>query len=287
MNAPCHFLNCFVSSARAFRFGIALAVLTGLTSTILAEDFPEDALPLKKSSPAAQEKEQESETESPSAESKPEAKSGETSEEKEALPKPKPKRADEALFRKLTGGEGSGDPAEDPFARLNQAVEKMRKAREQLEKQDVGESTTGLQEEAIRDLEKLLELARQQNRQPQGGSGQPQPQQDRQPQQQPGQQPDQSQDGSGQTPKPNESDGQPGKSGNENAEDSDESIREAEKREAAELQARRESMVDEAWGHLPPRLRERILNINSDKYLSRYAPEIRRYFEALAKQPAE
>lgn len=48
----------------------------------------------------------------------------------------------------------------------------------------------------------------------------------------------------------------------------------------------RERQLREAiWGHLPPALREKMLNLPHDKTLPKYSEHIRRYYEALAEQP--
>ncbi len=45
----------------------------------------------------------------------------------------------------------------------------------------------------------------------------------------------------------------------------------------------RANMVRDAWGHLPPRLRDQLLNSGSDKYLPQYDSLVRSYFESLAR----
>jgi hypothetical protein len=45
----------------------------------------------------------------------------------------------------------------------------------------------------------------------------------------------------------------------------------------------RASVVRDAWGHLPQRLRDQLLNTGSDKYLPKYDGLVRDYFESLAK----
>jgi hypothetical protein len=48
----------------------------------------------------------------------------------------------------------------------------------------------------------------------------------------------------------------------------------------------RASIVRDAWGHLPPRLRDQLLNAGSEKYLPKYDSLVRDYFESLARPPA-
>ena len=54
-------------------------------------------------------------------------------------------------------------------------------------------------------------------------------------------------------------------------------------RERAAALARRRALIDEVWGHRPPAMRERLLNVGSDKLLPKYEDQIRRYYEALAE----
>lgn len=52
-----------------------------------------------------------------------------------------------------------------------------------------------------------------------------------------------------------------------------------------EAELRRQRRLREAvWGHLPPALREQMLNLPHDKSLPKYTDHIRRYYEALAEQ---
>jgi hypothetical protein len=53
----------------------------------------------------------------------------------------------------------------------------------------------------------------------------------------------------------------------------------------AEGELRRQRQLREAvWGHLPPKLREKMLNLPHDKTLPKYSEHIRRYYESLAEQ---
>ena len=70
---------------------------------------------------------------------------------------------------------------------------------------------------------------------------------------------------------------QNGKSG----ESTEQNLRQAQERSAA--LARRRALVDEVWGHLPPAMRERLLNVGSEKLLPKYENLIRRYYESLAE----
>ena len=54
-------------------------------------------------------------------------------------------------------------------------------------------------------------------------------------------------------------------------------------RSAAEEEAR-QRMAKDVWGHLPPALRQELLNVYSEKFLPKYDAMVRKYYEALAEQ---
>lgn len=48
--------------------------------------------------------------------------------------------------------------------------------------------------------------------------------------------------------------------------------------------ADRNAYVKDAWGHLPPAMRQQLLNIYTEKFLPRYEDQVKRYYEALAEK---
>jgi len=46
----------------------------------------------------------------------------------------------------------------------------------------------------------------------------------------------------------------------------------------------RDRLAKDIWGHLPPQLREELLNVYSEKYLPKYEDLVRKYYEALADE---
>ncbi|MCC7424073.1 MAG: hypothetical protein IT428_27730 [Planctomycetaceae bacterium] len=176
------------------------------------------------------------------------------------------------------GPAGNNDP-------LESAIEGMRKARQRMADKETGSETRDIQEQVIKDLEKLI----QQSKNPPKGSAPPPPQssqnqnprnnrnQDRQKSPQPNTPEDQKQEtgesGDAQNQQKTES---------EKARESSEEARAAREREA-EL-SRRRDLVKDVWGHLPPALRQKLLHGSSDKSLPRYDELIRRYFESLAEE---
>jgi hypothetical protein len=49
--------------------------------------------------------------------------------------------------------------------------------------------------------------------------------------------------------------------------------------------AERQKLMRDLWGHLPPQVREQMLESSSDEFLPEYAEEIEAYFRALAEEP--
>jgi len=46
----------------------------------------------------------------------------------------------------------------------------------------------------------------------------------------------------------------------------------------------RNAYIKDAWGHLPPAMRQQLLNIYTEKFLPQYEDQVRRYYEALAEK---
>lgn len=42
--------------------------------------------------------------------------------------------------------------------------------------------------------------------------------------------------------------------------------------------------IKDAWGHLPPAVRQQLLNVYTEKFLPKYEEQVRRYYEALAEK---
>jgi hypothetical protein len=163
-----------------------------------------------------------------------------------------PDRAE--LERKLTPGQ-----AADQF---KQAVDLMGQTAERLQaSKDTGLATQRLQEDILRRLDMVIHSAEQQQQQSQSKSKQQQQQQD-QDQQQQGKQEQQRQDASS-NPAPD-------------------TINPPTRREgplSPDLAAR-----GAAWGSLPDRMRESILQGNFDKYSSMYQRWTEAYYKKLAEE---
>ena len=177
--------------------------------------------------------------------------------------------------------------AADPLERV---IQGMRSAQEQIAKKETGKPTQEVQQQVVRDLERLIEMAQQSPPPQQNSSSAPQsPSPESQSQEQPQQsQRPEPQPQASQAPMPmpeqDPQETEQGPGGQEKAE-----VEESEQRQdpaeqwKAEL-ARREAMIKDVWGHLPPTVRQKLLNVTGDKYLPKYEDLTRRYFENLAEQ---
>ena len=55
-------------------------------------------------------------------------------------------------------------------------------------------------------------------------------------------------------------------------------------RKAAEEAARKKKLEMDVWGHLPPHLRDRMLNNYGERMLPRYQQMVKQFYEALSEQ---
>jgi hypothetical protein len=200
-------------------------------------------------------------------------KESEAIKEKEAV-EPRPL---DPLDQKL---KKSLDPSEsEEIERLEKAIAGMRAAGRRIEARDTGTETLRVQKQVLEDLNRLLELLKQmlQNQQNQKqNQGQKQDQN-----QQQNQSPDprsgpQSANSSAPkvTPQEQESEAEKSREARER--------QEAARRGAGEDE--RQRMIKDVWGHLPPHLREAMLNSFSEKYLPKYEDLVKKYYEALAER---
>ncbi len=171
-----------------------------------------------------------------------------------------------------TAADSTDAPAENP---LKPIVRVMRSAEALIAEKRVGEEARALQDEAIRRLDELIKQAernRRRNPSPQEGS---------------------TISRSGQGTADDDPSGTrrnvtgevAGEGPRRNAGPADRSTERTDRGEAtsAEL-ARRNALMRDVWGHLPPAALERLMNVYSERYLPQYEEVIRRYYEALAEQ---
>lgn len=200
-----------------------------------------------------------------------------------------------SLIDKLTKELLKEVPAETPKGaaaqndnKLEKAAQGMRSAGEKLDESQTGKDTRKIQEQVIRDLDELIK--QMQNPPPSNGgggggggamsmtkskSGQGQAMSRQQKLLQGRQQPGKSQAGQG-------ADAKSGSQDKKVAEGSSE--RTESERKAAEEAARKKKLEMDVWGHLPPHLRDRMLNNYGERMLPRYQQMVKQFYESLSEQ---
>lgn len=182
----------------------------------------------------------------------------------------KPKNTLDDLIRDLTGTKrGSAGATENPIDRL---IRSMRDVQVEIEQRKTGKPTQKKQQDIVKQLEQLIKTAEQQR-----SSSQQARQSQQNKLRKPGNQ--QEKDQQDQKSQTGEAAGQNSK---EEVKDSEERVGKAEKRAVDD--AKQRVLVQEVWGHLPPTLRKKLLNVFSEKRLLKYDDLVRRYFESLTEK---
>ncbi|MDB5348163.1 MAG: hypothetical protein JWP89_6540 [Schlesneria sp.] len=204
------------------------------------------------------------------------------------------------LFKDLDEGQ-TKKPEKDN--KLERAANGMRDAGDKLNENQTGQDTRKVQEQVIRDLDELIKQMQNPPPPPQGqggggggggSSGGASGKGSQSQMQKPGGGQGQSQQGqsrqmSGQGKAGKAGQGQQGtessKSGSQEkkvAEGSDE--RTESERKASEEAARKKKLEMDVWGHLPPHLRDQLLNTYGEKVLPKYQHLVKQFYEALSEQ---
>ena len=181
------------------------------------------------------------------------------------------REATSRLLERVPVGEPKQDPpTPDETEPREMALSAMQQSFEKLRAAQTDKTTQTAQQMAVESLDKLLKSWQQRAAQQQSlaRSGQKGPMSDK-------------------TPNENSSttDGTGGKpTGRDSAQARDSSDREQTGRDALADLRRQRQLREAVWGHLPPALREKMLNLPHDKTLPKYSEHIRRYYESLAEQ---
>lgn len=188
----------------------------------------------------------------------------------------------------LPGGDDSGTTGNPSgLDELDRTVKAMREVGAKLDKGDTSSETRDLQAAILDDIDALIEKLKnpppqqQPDPKPQDGSPKPQPNQGssgQKPQPETTPQEQKPQTGSQQTGSGSGQSSQ--RQQNSQAGDSTEDARQQAQARATAL-ARRRALINEFWGHLRPSVREKLLNVGSEKMLPHYEELIRRYYESL------
>ncbi len=194
------------------------------------------------------------------------------------------KPTDDELLKSLDAeSKEFADQAQD---HLQHAFDGMQTARRRIADEDTGAETQKTQERVVKDLEALLALVKKQQ-----SRGQQRPQNQPQDKNQGQQQSDRQKMQNGQNDPQNsgtsKSSGKDQGSANDRRKDG-QSTDAQERTDAAQTptaeQARRMQVIKDVWGHLPPHIREAMLNSVSEKYLPKYEDLVKKYYEDLAEK---
>ncbi|WP_339727302.1 hypothetical protein [uncultured Gimesia sp.] len=148
-------------------------------------------------------------------------------------------------------------------------IEEMKRAGKLIENQQTGKETQQVQQQVIQNLESLIRLVESTPKKSTQRSSQKNDQK-----------PDSKQK-SGQ---------QKGGTGKQNQQQASQgpARKSSERKEPGQVTsgdlAGRQAYIKDAWGHLPPAMRQKLLNIYTEKFLPQYDDQVRRYYEALAEK---
>lgn len=150
---------------------------------------------------------------------------------------------------------------------LEAVIRQMRTAGKRIGRQEIGPETRALQQQVVRDLQKLIDQARKGQSQwsRSSSAARPHPSVGRKPPQ---------------TTTPSTDGGGKPRTGTSRQSTDRQHTTPTPDRRITE----RRMLVKELWGHLPPALRQRLLNIEGATPLPQYGKLVRRYFESLAEQ---
>jgi|tagenome__1003787_1003787.scaffolds.fasta_scaffold20912895_2 hypothetical protein len=169
-------------------------------------------------------------------------------------------------FTPMTGFGAGSNPRTEPLARIQK---QMQYAQTLLPEINTGDKAAKVQQQVISGLDKLIaELSKQcQGGQCQGGQcqngNQPKP---------------------GQNPKPNSSNSSAMASGRSAARDSTDRLDRTTAKPVEKAAV--DEMVKAAWGQLPERTRQQMLQSFPDEFLPKYEAEIEQYYRRLSEEQA-
>ena len=170
-----------------------------------------------------------------------------------------------------SAGEDVGPENEHP---LSQIGKRMRVAGEQMEAVKSKSDAQALQQQIVRDLEKLIRELEKECARCNGGSGS-----------QKNSQAQTSQRGSVNQPKAGNSQAQNNQGSNKPAQDSTTRVGKNETRQPGPQELTH--LIRDVWGQLPERARERLLQSPPEEFLPKYEVLIEKYYRRLAESPDE
>lgn len=148
-------------------------------------------------------------------------------------------------------------------------IKEMQRAGKLIENQETGKEAEQVQKQVVEDLEKLIRLVEQAPKTSMRQQSQNNPQNQEQQQKR--------QDREGMQKQKNESQLSQGPA-----------RQSTDRQEAGQATPGnvndKNNYAKDAWGHLPPAMRQQLLNIYTEKFLPQYEDQVRRYYEALAEK---
>jgi hypothetical protein len=231
----------------------------------------------------------------------------------EKKPQPAEQRAPKKAGEKPSDDKDAAktDPAEEAAKLREKIAEQMQAAEKKLKDRDPGKDTRQLQDDALRDIDRLIELARRPppppppqpmdgspppmggGQQPQGGQPQSQPGTQQRPQsgqarrerrEQRRQQMEQQARGGGQQPQGGRPQPQRGGSGSREKASDSSGQPGTGGANAARQPDQLSDVVKDIWGHLPETMRQEVDHYYRDRFMPRYQDLLREYYQRLAER---
>ncbi len=156
--------------------------------------------------------------------------------------------------------------ANDPLTKIGQ---QMRQVEQQLAEQSGGKSTRRLQEQIVKDLAALIDQARRASRQSSSGGGQKSPGSRR-----------------SQVRRPRQQTTGADRTSSERARQASQRAGQARVAQV-DRGANPQALMKDAWGHLPERAREQMLQFSAERFLPKYELLLEKYYRRLAEMPDE
>lgn len=205
------------------------------------------------------------------------------------------------LFKELDDGTAAKTQQGQPGNKLERAAQGMRNAGNKLSDAATGDETREIQQQVIKDLEELIRQMQNppppqgggggggggggsRNQQNAGGGGSSSRLSRSQGQRGSAQGRRQQGGQSERDAQANASDKGTSQGGQEKSKAEGSEERTESERKAAEEAARKKKMEMDVWGHLPPHLREQLLNTYGERMLPKYQHLVKQFYEALSDQ---
>jgi hypothetical protein len=185
------------------------------------------------------------------------------------------------------------DPVEDPEKLKEQIAKDMQSAEQKLKAYDPGSETQSLQDRVIKNLDKLLELARNpppsdQQQQQQQSKGQTGKQKSGQKQGQMSRRQERMQRRSQQLARNQQRGQMPQGQQDQDQQNQDQQANRANPRFGGGINSgkadRMSDIVKDIWGHLPETLRQEVDHYYRDQFMPRYRDLLQQYYSRLAEQ---